>query len=50
MATYDLWLLVLMAPALWWLVAMVRAVVDLRARAVPMTDWESSAEEAPSYR
>ncbi|MDP1806142.1 MAG: hypothetical protein Q8K72_13305 [Acidimicrobiales bacterium] len=50
MATYDLWLLVLMAPALWWLVAMVRAVVDLRARAVPMTDWERSAEETSPCR
>lgn len=50
MATYDLWLLVLMAPALWWLAALVRAVLDVRARAVPMTDWEGSAEETTPYR
>lgn len=45
MATYDLWLLLLIAPALWWLMAMVRAVIDVRARAVPMTDWDSSMED-----
>lgn len=50
MATYDLWLLVLVAPAMWWVVALVRAVLDVRARAVPMTDWESAAEETTPYR
>lgn len=50
MASYDLWLLVLMAPALWWLMALVRAVLDVRARAVPMADLDSSAEEFTPYR
>lgn len=45
MATYDLWLLVLMAPALWWLMGLIRAVMDVRAHAIPMTDWEHSPEE-----
>lgn len=49
MATYDLWLLILLAPALWWLAALVRAVLDVRARAVPMTDWGSATEDAPPY-
>lgn len=49
MATYDLWLLILLAPALWWLVALVRAVLDVRERAVPMADWGSSTEDAPPY-
>lgn len=31
MATYDLWVLLLMAPAFWWLLGMVRAVMDVRA-------------------
>jgi hypothetical protein len=42
MATYDTWLLIAVAPALWWLMAMVRAVIDVRARAVPMTEWDTS--------
>jgi hypothetical protein len=45
MATYDMWLLLLVAPALWWLMAMVRAVIDVRARAVRMTEWDSSMED-----
>lgn len=50
MATYDLWLLMLTAPALWWLMALIRAVMDVRARAVLVTDSERSAEEATPYR
>lgn len=49
MATYDMWLLLLVAPALWWLMAMVRAVIDVRARAVRMTEWDSSLEDANPY-
>jgi hypothetical protein len=41
MAAYDTWLLVLVAPVLWWLMAMVRAVMDVRARAVAATERES---------
>ena len=33
MSDYDTWVLVMVAPAMWWLIAMVRAVLDLRARA-----------------
>lgn len=29
--TYDLWALLLVAPAMWWLTAMVRAVMNARA-------------------
>jgi hypothetical protein len=34
MATYDLLVLLLLAPALWWLMAMVRAVIGVRSRAL----------------
>jgi hypothetical protein len=32
MATYDLWVLLLVTPALWWLMGMVRAVMEVRAK------------------
>lgn len=44
MATYDTWLLILVAPVLWWLMAMFRAVVDVRARQVPITGWDTMEE------
>jgi hypothetical protein len=50
MATYDMWLLLLVAPGLWWLMAMVRAVIDVRARGVRTTEWDSSLEDATPYR
>ena len=45
MAAYDTWLLVLVAPVLWWLVAMARAVIDMRARA----EWDPSVDAGRSY-
>jgi hypothetical protein len=39
--TYDTWLLLLLAPTMWWLVAMVRAAVAVRERAVEATDWDA---------
>ena len=44
MAAYDTLLLVLVAPSLWWVMAMVRAVMDVRARAVAVTEWDGSEE------
>jgi hypothetical protein len=45
MKSYDTWVLVMLAPAVWWLVAMVRAVIDVRSRALPITEWEPSVED-----
>ncbi len=50
MAAYDTWLLALVAPVLWWLMAMVRAVVDVRARAVAVAERDGSREDMSSYR
>ena len=49
MAAYDLWLLVMLAPALFWLVVMFRAVKDVHERAVEVTEWDSSVDEELSY-
>jgi hypothetical protein len=47
MTNYDTWLLLLVVPALGWLMAMVRAVRDVRARQISVTEWDSMEEANP---
>ena len=44
MATYETFLLMLVVPVLWWLMALVRAFIELRARAVPMAESDDSSD------
>lgn len=50
MASYDILVLVILVPTLWWLMAMVRAVLNVRARDVAMTKLDPSMDEAYPYR
>lgn len=40
MTTYDTWVLIMLAPAVWWVLGMVRAVIAVRARAADV-EWDS---------
>jgi len=44
MATYETFLLMLVVPVLWWLMALLRAFMDLRARAAETSEWDGSEE------